>query len=118
MTPNELLHYLHEHSTVRLLDGTAEESIRRAVTNDHSQSVASEIIRALNERAGDAGGGALLERVDAVKCRGPFRLKYMADDAHVASFRVVEKAITTVDATYREEVLRQHGGGSTRNSTG
>jgi hypothetical protein len=117
MTLNELLYYLHEHSTVRLLDGTPEESIRKAVTGDHTQSVTSEIIRVLNERAGDAGGSALLERVDAVKCLGPLRLKYMADDAPVEGFRMVEKVITTIDAAYREEALRQHGGGSTRNST-
>ena len=117
MTLNELLYYLHEHSTVRLLDGTPEESIRKAVTGDHTQSVTSEIIRVLNERAGDAGGSALLERVDAVKCLGPLRLKYMADDAPVEGFRMVENIITTIDAAYREEALRQHGGGSTRNST-
>ncbi|WP_018233621.1 hypothetical protein [Thioalkalivibrio thiocyanodenitrificans] len=110
MTLNELLQYLHEHSAVRLLDRTTEETIRKAVTGNHSQSVASEIIRAFTKKAGDAGGDALLERVDAVKCLGPLRLKYMADDAPVEGFRMVENIITTIDAAYREEALRQHDG--------
>ncbi|OOG24802.1 hypothetical protein B1C78_08250 [Thioalkalivibrio denitrificans] len=106
MTLNELLQYLHDHSEFQLLDGTPQESLRKAVEETHSHPVAAEIIRALNGKAGDRGGEARLERIDAVKCLGPLRLKYMADDAPVEGFRMVEKTITTIDAAYNEEALR------------
>lgn len=110
MTLNELLRYLQDHTEFRLLDGSPEESIRKAIDGGHSQPIASEIIRAFNDKAGDAGGEARLERVDAVKSLGPLRLKYMADDAPVEGFRMVEKIITTIDAAYNEEALREREG--------
>jgi hypothetical protein len=106
MTLEELLQYLEDHTEFQLLDGTPEESLRKAVDGTHSQPVAAEIIRAFNEKAGDAGANAALERVDAVKSLGPLRLRYMADDAPVEGFRMVEKIITTIDAAYNEEALR------------
>ena len=106
MTLNELLQYLQDHTEFQLLDGTPEESLRKAVDDTHSQPIAAEIIRALNDKAGDSGGEARLERIDAVKCLGPLRLKYMSDDAPVEGFRMVEKIITTIDAAYNEEALR------------
>jgi hypothetical protein len=107
MTLNELLQYLHENTDFALLDGTPEESIRKAVDGSHAQPIAAEIIRAFHEKAGDAGGAVSLERIDAVKCLGPLRLKYMGDDAPMEGFRVVEKIITTIDAAYNEEALRR-----------
>lgn len=109
MTLNELLQYLQENTEFELLDGNPEESIRKAVDGSHTQPIAAEIIRAFNDKAGDAGGQASLERIDAVKCLGPLRLKYMADDAPVEGFRMVEKIITTIDAAYNEEALRERG---------
>jgi hypothetical protein len=109
MTLNELLQYLQENAGFALLDGTPEESIRKAVEGSHAQPIAAEIIRAFNDKAGDAGGGASLERIDAVKSLGPLRLEYMADDAPVEGFRMVEKIITTIDAAYNDEARRRRG---------
>jgi hypothetical protein len=107
MTLNALLTYLQNHTGFQLLDGTPEESLRKALDGNHPHPIAAEIICALNEKAGDTGGETLMARVDAVKSLGPLRLKYMADDAPVEGFRMVEKIITTIDAAYNEEALRQ-----------
>lgn len=44
-----------------------------------------------------------------MKSLSPLRLKYMADNAPVEGFRMVEKIITTIDAAYNEEALRLRG---------
>ncbi len=109
MTLNELLDYLQENTGFELLDGSPEASIRKAAEGTHPHEIAAEIIRALDEKAGHAGGEASLERIDAVKSLSPLRLKYMADNAPVEGLRMVEKIITTIDAAYNEEALRLRG---------
>jgi len=110
MTLNELFQYLQDNSGFELLDGSPQESIDKAVDGSHAHPIAAEIIRAFNDKAGDAGAEATLDRIEAVKSLGALRLKYMADDAPVEGFRMVEKIITTIDAAYNEEALSQRGG--------
>lgn len=109
MTLSELLNYLDRHMDTEFLDGDAAGTLAKARNGEHKDPIVAEILAALMDGAGADGPDTTLERAEAVKSIGPVRLKYMADDAPVEGFRLVEKTITTIDAAYNEEALAARG---------
>jgi len=109
MTLGELLQYLDQHTEYQLLDGSPAETLDKARESSHQDPLAAEIISAMMDKTGLSSPDESLERADAVNSLGPVRLKYMADDAPVEGFRMVEKLITAIDAAYNEEALAQRG---------
>lgn len=109
MTLNELLNYLDQHTDYDILDGDADQSIQKAREGSHKNPYASEIINAALTQCALKDGSQNLERMQFVKSLGALRLKYMADDAPVEGFRIVEKIITTADAAFNDETLRNRG---------
>jgi len=107
MNFGDLLQYLDDHSGFQILDGTPAESIAKAKAGTHQNPIAAEIIIAAAENLGLGGEADAIERVAFVNSLGKIRLKYMADDAPVEGFRTVEKVITTADAAFNEEALRE-----------
>lgn len=109
MTLSDLLHYLDRHMDGVFLDGDAGATLEKARAGEHRNPIAAEVLVALMDGAGADGPDTTLERAEAVKAIGPVRLKYMADDAPVEGFRLVEKTIVTIDAAYNEEALASRG---------
>jgi hypothetical protein len=105
----ELLEYLEENTDFEILDGSPQESFDKARTETHANSIAGELIRTSAEALGLSSADEDVERVPFVNSLGKMRLKYMADDAPVEGFRLVEKVITTADAGFNEEALRLRG---------
>lgn len=54
----------------------------------------------------DAAQQLVLREV-CVKALGPLRLQYMADDAPVEGFRLLEKTIVAIDDSFNDEALAQ-----------
>ncbi len=111
MTLAELINYLDQHSGYPFLDGDVMETLTRARAGDHKDPYAGEFVAALADGCNCGDVDCLLQRADAVKSLGQTRLKYMKDDAPVEGFRLVEKSITTMDAAFNEEALREKQGG-------
>lgn len=105
----DLLQYLDDNTGFQILDGTPAESFAKAKAGSHANPFAAEIINAAAENLGLSSAEDTLERVPFVNSLGKLRLKYMADDAPVEGFRTVEKVITTADAAFNEEALRERG---------
>jgi hypothetical protein len=106
MTLSELLQYLNDNSGYVLLDGDAEETLAKARAGSHPNSLAGEIIGAIAHHCGCDSAQCAVERAQVVSAVGPVRLKYMADDAPVEGFRMVERVVQAVDGAFNEEALR------------
>ncbi|AOU96896.1 hypothetical protein BI364_01735 [Acidihalobacter yilgarnensis] len=110
MILSELLTYLDHHSGYPILDGSPAETLIKARTNSHANAYAGEIIACLADKLGvDSVDAALDERVRVINSLGRLRLKYMADDAPVDGFRMVEKVIAAIDSAFNEEALAKKG---------
>ena len=109
MTLGELLQYLDENTEYQLLDGSPADSVAKAKEGNHENPYASEIITSALEKLGISGADDEIERVPFVNSLAPVRLKYMADDAPVEGFRMVEKVIATSDLAFNEEALTNKG---------
>lgn len=106
---SELLAYLDAHTDYDILDGTPEDSLQKARSAAHQNAYAGEIIDAVAKACTLDDVEQALERADFVNALAPLRLKYMADDAPVEGFRIVEKVIATADAAFNDETLRTQG---------
>ncbi len=106
---SELLAYLDANTDYAVLDGTPEDSLQKAQSATHQNPYVGEIIDAVAKGCKLDGVEQALERADFVKALAPLRLKYMADDAPVEGFRIVEKLIATADAAFNDETLRTQG---------
>jgi hypothetical protein len=105
----ELLQYLDLNTDFDILDGSPAETFEKAQGGTHGNPIAAELI---TTSAGALGLGSVddeVARIEFVNSLGKMRLKYMADDAPVEGFRLVEKVITTADAAFNEEALRLQG---------
>ncbi|MEJ2061142.1 MAG: hypothetical protein P8Y64_11770 [Gammaproteobacteria bacterium] len=109
MKYGDLLTYLDAHADYTILDGSPAETLEKALTDKHQDALAGEIIKSSATHADITSVEQEIERVDFVKSLSAVRLKYMADDAPVEGFRMVEKIITTADAAYNEEALAARG---------
>lgn len=106
----DLLQYLDRHTEFEILDGTPAETLEKARAGTHKNSFSGELISVSAENLALESVDDTPARVEFVNSLGRLRLKYMADDAPVEGFRLVEKVITTADAAYNEEALREKKG--------
>lgn len=110
MTLAELLEHIESHTQLPATDGDAATTLRKARENTHREPVVGEIIRTIAEHNGCEDPSCTLERAAVVTPLGPIRLKYMADDAPVEGFRMVEHFIRAVDDAFNDEALRAREG--------
>lgn len=110
MTLAELLEHIDQNTDLPALDGDAQATMDKAVQGTHRANVIGEIIRTVVESNGCENAQCALERANVVTPIGPIRLKYMADDAPVEGFRMVENFIRAVDDAFNDEALRQRQG--------
>ncbi len=103
----DLLRFLDTNTEFEILDGTPEETLQKALAGTHKNRFAGELIQASAENLALESVDDTPTGVEFVNALGKLRLKYMADDAPVEGFRLVEKVITTADAAYNEEALHQ-----------
>lgn len=106
MTLSDLIIYLDRFSGYPILDGTPAETLAKAHAGNHSNTYVGEIIACMTENlAINDVETTIPERVKVINSLGKLRLKYMADDAPVEGFRIVEKVIATIDSAFNEEAL-------------
>lgn len=111
MTLSDLIIYLDRFSGYQILDGSPAETLAKSLSGNHSNTYIGEIISSMAEKLGlDDVDRVMPERVQVINSLGNLRLKYMADDAPVEGFRIVEKVIATIDSAYNEEALDHKGG--------
>lgn len=103
----ELLDYLGQNAPYDLLDGDVAATVDKARAGNHRDPLAGEILAALIEGADVQDLETEVDRATVVNALGPLRLKYMADDAPVEGFRMVERLIQTMDLAFNEEALRK-----------
>lgn len=106
MTLTELLTYLDQNTEYDFLSGSAEETLSKALDGSHPNEVISEMLKLISEKCGCQSADCMLERVTTVNAMGPLRLKFMADDAPVEGFRLVERSIVAIDDAFNAEALR------------
>jgi hypothetical protein len=106
MTLGELLRYLDRDLSCVVLDGEPAETLIKARQGRHANALVGEIIAAIAHRCGCTDAECTLERAHVVSAVGPIRLRYMADDAPIDGFRLIEKLVLAVDGAFNEEALR------------
>lgn len=110
MTFSELMIYLDRASGHSILNGTPAETLEKARADHSGNAYATEIIKCMADRLEiNDVDKELPERVQVINSLGKLRLKYMADDAPVEGFRMVEKVIAAIDSAYNEEALTRKG---------
>lgn len=107
MKLRELMEYLQERSGHDLLDGSLDDTLRKALSGAHRDSLAGEILQHLYEQGGSGGLDAEITRAQAATSLGALRLRYMKDDAPVEGFRMVEHVVHAIDGAFNEEALRE-----------
>lgn len=107
MTLAELLEHIDQNTDLPALDGDAQATFDKALQGTHRAEVIGEVIRSVVERNACEDPQCELERANVVTPIGPIRLKYMADDAPVEGFRMVENFIRAVDDAFNDEALRR-----------
>lgn len=110
MTLAELMNHIAENTDLPVMDGDAAQTLEKARADTHREPVVAEILRTVVEKNDCGEVDCVLERAAVVTPLGPVRLKYMADDAPVEGFRLVENFIRAVDDAYNDEALRQRHG--------
>ncbi len=105
MTLAELLDYLDANTAFTVLDGDAGETLSKARDGSHKEPIMGEIITTIATASGAEGAAAELTRAETVNALGPLRLKYMADDAPVEGFRMIEGIIHGIDGAFNAEAL-------------
>lgn len=107
MTLAELITYLDEKTPYSYLAGSAEESYELAKKQSHPDPLIGEIIVAIAEGGECQSVQSVVVREKVVTSLGQIRLRFMADDAPVEGFRLVEGSIITIDAAFNDEALAQ-----------
>jgi hypothetical protein len=103
MNFGQLIEFLDDKTDFPLLDGTPDETLAKARDGSHQDALAGELIAAMADGCDITGAETTLTRAETVNSLGPFRLKYMKDDAPVEGFRMVERIIQEIDAAFNEE---------------
>lgn len=106
MTLAELFEYLEAHTAFDILDGSAAETVHKVLEGTHRNALSNEILLPLIQKNDCSDADCALERAAAVASLGAVRLKYMADDAPVEGFRMVEGIIKEIDAAFNAEALQ------------
>ena len=106
MTLAELLTALDSNGKHAYIVNNPEETMGLAHAGTHPDTLIGEMIRAIAEKCGCVNADCTLRREQIVSALGPIRLRFMADDAPVAGFRLVEGSIVAIDKAYNDEALR------------
>ncbi len=109
MTLGELLEYLDTNTSYAILDGSVGETLEKARGGTHREPLVGELVSTIMARCEAERPESEVERAAVVNAIGPLRLKYMADDAPVEAFRLVEGVVPVIDSAFNEEALRQQG---------
>ncbi|SIT72067.1 hypothetical protein SAMN05216526_1565 [Ectothiorhodosinus mongolicus] len=109
MTLAELLTFLDTHTDYGFLHGDVAATLSAAADGSHPNAIPGAIVKALDERLAQGNIEAVIERAGTITALGPLRLTYMADDAPVEGFRMVERTITMIDEAFNQEALRAKG---------
>jgi len=105
MKLSELLMFLDEKTTGHFICDDAITTFQKVQQDDYPDPVEGEIIQAIMSHQNCHTVDCELLREEVVKALSPLRLKYMADDAPVTAFRLVEGTIVAIDTAYNEQVL-------------
>lgn len=98
MTLRELLSFI-DGQGIPLCQGGALDPMPSGASG-----VAGEVVALL---LADQPVDALIDRAEAIGRLGSIRRRYMADDAPVEGFRLVERVVLEIDKAFNEEALRQ-----------
>lgn len=107
MTLAELFDALSQDKKTPFIVGDAETTLAHARAGTHPDPLIGEMIQVIVQKGGCSNADCVLPREQVITALGPIRLRYMADDAPVAGFRLVQNVIVSIDNIYNEEALRE-----------
>jgi len=105
MTLSQLLDYFQQYTKFDFMQGDAQQTLEAARSGTHASVLAGEMIVAIAEANQCVDANSAIAREVAVKSLGPLRLKYMADDAPVEGFRMLEHSVVAIDDAFNAEAL-------------
>lgn len=98
-----LITYLDHQSEVAFLEGDTIETLAKLKAKQHNNPFVQEILSNILDNCQIESVESILTRTDVAQALAKTRLKYMADDAPVEGFRLVEKTILWIDDAFNEE---------------
>ena len=105
MTLGELLEYLDKNTPHPFIPEN-KSALEAARNGTHPHELIAQLILAIADKGHCENEDSEVKREEVVNAIGPIRLKYMADDAPVEGFRLIESTILAIDAAFNEEALR------------
>ncbi len=105
MRLGELLVFLDQKTVGRFICDDAITTFHRVKEHNYPYPIEGEIIQAIMSYQDCHTVDCELLREQAIKALSPLRLKYMADDAPVTAFRMIEGTIVAIDTAYNEQAL-------------
>jgi len=105
MKLSELLVFLDQKTAGHFICDDAIATFHRVKQHDYPHPIEGEIIQAIMSYQNCHAVDCELLREQAIKALSPLRLKYMADDAPVAAFRMIEGTVIAIDTAYNEQAL-------------
>lgn len=105
MTLKELLIFLNDKTPYPYWDA-GNEIFAQVKAQTCSNSLVCAVIAAIMQHCQCQDGDCVVVRENVVKALSAMRLKYMADDAPVDGFRLVEGTVIAIDAAFNDEALR------------
>lgn len=106
MTLAELLDSLSQSGKTPFLVDDADTTLAYARAGTHPDPLMGEMVQAIAQYCGCVNAECTVRREQVVGALGSIRLRYMADNAPVAGFRLVEGTIVAIDKAYNDEALR------------
>jgi len=108
MTLGELFSFLDEKTQYGYcVDG--QDAVALALANNHPTDIVADIVQMIAQACGCENDSCEVQRQQVVGSLGPIRLKFMADDAPVDGFRIVEETVRTIDDAFNVEALKLKG---------
>ncbi|MDH5300624.1 MAG: hypothetical protein OEW58_04610 [Gammaproteobacteria bacterium] len=105
MTLAQLLDYFQHHTKFEFMQGDAQQTLDAARSGSHQHQLAAEMVVAIAAANHCESAAGEVVREVTVKSLGPLRLKYMADDAPVDGFRMLEHTVVAIDDAFNAEAL-------------
>lgn len=108
MTLQELINYLDTNTSHRFSTDD-NKTLQHVRDGTHPDGLIGELLKAITDKCECTDESCELTRERVVLSIGPLRLKYMADDAPVEGFRLIEGTITAIDDAFNKEAINQKG---------
>ncbi len=105
MTLCELLIHLDRESGYPVLDGDCEETIKKALADNHKDTLAGQIVAAMAASVDATTGSVPIVRAQATTALGPLRLKAMREDVSGHELRRMERTVHAIDGAFNDEAL-------------